>query len=229
MKTTRTYVIASSQNWNPDMADNLARKCNARVIRIEQQSELTVDKLDKIGPDKIFIPHWSFPIDSSIYKKYECIIFHMTDLPFGRGGSPLQNLIARGIYQTKLSAIKCRAGIDTGPVYLKKNLSLHGGAEEIYIRAGKIILEMMVVIIETDPTPVPQTGEPVYFKRRRPEQGDIKQLESLEQVFDYIRMLDASNYPKAFLETDRFRLEFSRAALKKDAIWADVQIFFKHA
>lgn len=227
MKTTPTYVIASSQNWNPDMAGNLAQRCNARAIQIEQESELTLDRLDKIRPDKIFIPHWSFPINSSIYKKYECIIFHMTDLPFGRGGSPLQNLIARGIYQTRISAIKCDAGIDTGPVYLKKTLSLHGSAEEIYIRAGKTILEMMVAIIETDPTPVPQTGKPVCFKRRRPEQGDIKELDSLEQVFDYIRMLDASDYPKAFLETDRFRLEFSRAARKKGSIVADVQIFLK--
>lgn len=227
MKMTPTYIIASSKNWNHDMVDNLAQKCSARVILIEQESELTLDKLDKIEPDKIFIPHWSTPIDSSIYQKYECIIFHMTDLPFGRGGSPLQNLIARGIYQTKLSAIRCDAGMDTGAVYLKRPLSLHGSAEEIYIRAGSIILEMIIAIIKTDPTPAPQTGEPVSFKRRCPEQGDIKQLESLEQVFDYIRMLDASDYPKAFLETDRLRLEFSRAALKKESIWADVQIFLK--
>ena len=30
-----------------------------------------------------------------IHENYKCIIFHMTDLPFGRGGSPLQNLISR--------------------------------------------------------------------------------------------------------------------------------------
>ena len=227
MKATPTYVIASSKNWNSDMADNLAKQCNARVIQIEQEPELTLDRLDKIRPDKIFFPHWSAPIDSSIHKKYECIIFHMTDLPFGRGGSPLQNLIARGIYQTKISAIRCDAGIDTGPVYLKKRLSLHGNAEEIYIRAGNVILEMMVAIVTTDPTPVPQTGESVNFKRRRPEQSDIKELESLEQIFDYIRMLDARGYPRAFLETDRLRLEFSRAALKKGSILADVQIFLK--
>jgi methionyl-tRNA formyltransferase len=227
MKATPTYVIASSKNWNSDMADNLAKQCNARVIQIEQEPELTLDRLDKIRPDKIFFPHWSAPIDSSIHKKYECIIFHMTDLPFGRGGSPLQNLIARGIYQTKISAIRCDAGIDTGPVYLKKRLSLHGHAEEIYIRAGNVILEMMVAIVKTDPTPAPQTGESVNFKRRRPEQSDIKELESLEQIFDYIRMLDARGYPKAFLETDRLRLEFSRAALKKGSILADVQIFLK--
>ena len=56
----------------------------------------------------------------------------MTDLPFGRGGSPLQNLITRGISKTKISALRCNEEIDAGPIYLKRPLSLHGSAEEIY-------------------------------------------------------------------------------------------------
>ena len=59
-------------------------------------------------------------IPSKIYQKFETIIFHMTDVPFGRGGSPLQNLIIRGYKISKLSAIKCTKKIDGGPVYLKK-------------------------------------------------------------------------------------------------------------
>ena len=44
----------------------------------------------------------------------------MTDLPFGRGGSPLQNLIVRGFEETMTSAIKVTKGIDTGDIYLKE-------------------------------------------------------------------------------------------------------------
>ena len=46
----------------------------------------------------------------------------MTDLPFGKGGSPLQNLIMRGYKHSKLSSIKCAEKIDSGPIYLKKNI-----------------------------------------------------------------------------------------------------------
>jgi len=45
----------------------------------------------------------------------------MTDLPFGRGGSPLQNLIERGIKKTKISAIKVDGGIDTGDIFFKRD------------------------------------------------------------------------------------------------------------
>lgn len=44
----------------------------------------------------------------------------MTDLPYGRGGSPLQNLIVRNHYKTKISEIRVKKEIDSGPIYLKK-------------------------------------------------------------------------------------------------------------
>ena len=44
----------------------------------------------------------------------------MTDLPYGRGGSPLQNLILKGKKTTKITAFKMIDKIDAGPIYLKK-------------------------------------------------------------------------------------------------------------
>jgi len=36
----------------------------------------------------------------------------MTDVPYGRGGSPLQNLIVRGHTETKLTALRCVRDLD---------------------------------------------------------------------------------------------------------------------
>ena len=148
----------------------------------------------------------------------------MSDLPFGRGGSPLQNLIARGIYETKICALKCAQTIDGGPVYLRRSLSLYGNAEEIYIRATNIIAEMIVEIVETNPVPVPQEGRPTIFKRRTADQGNLANAQNLDQAFDLIRMLDAEGYPKAYLEIGSFRLEFTRVSRKTDHLLSDVKI-----
>ena len=59
---------------------------------------------------------------TKIYENYESILFHMTDLPYGRGGSPLQNLITNKIYNTKITAIKVSKELDEGDIYLKKIL-----------------------------------------------------------------------------------------------------------
>jgi methionyl-tRNA formyltransferase len=219
------YVIATNKKWNFPMRDSLEINTGCSFILIKNNEKLTLNLLSKINPKYVFFPHWSYRIPEEVFKNFECVIFHMTDVPFGRGGSPLQNLLERGIYQTKMSALKCVRKMDAGPVYLKKDLSLHGNAEEIYIRAGKIIEEMIVEIIKNNPVPREQTGDVVEFKRRKPEQSDISGLQSIEQIFDYFRMLDAEGYPKAFLNLGDFKLEFSRASLKNGYIMADVKIF----
>src|SRR6185503_5579950 len=155
---------------------------------------------------------------------FECVVFHMTDVPFGRGGSPLQNLIVRGIEATQLSALRCTAEVDAGPVYLKRPLSLHGPAEEVFLRAANLMKDMVLEIVRRRIEPIPQQGEPVLFRRRRPQEGDLSELASLERVHDHIRMLDAEGYPRAFLQVGDLRLEFSRSRLSHDHVLADVRI-----
>jgi len=202
---------------------------NIEINFINQVEDLNPVYIQNLDPSYIFFPHWSYKIPTDIYENYECVVFHMTDLPFGRGGSPLQNLISRGIFETKISALRCVEALDAGPIYLKRPLSLYGNAEEIYLRASDIISDMIKVIIKNELQPIEQNGEVTYFKRRKAHESNIEQLDSLQKVFDYIRMLDAEGYPLAFLETDFLKLEFSRASIKKDHITADVKITVKKA
>ena len=132
----------------------------------------------------------------------------LTDLPYGRGGSPLQNLIVQGYKDTILTALRMGKGMDTGPIYYKKPLSLHGSAHDIYKRAGKLCWDMISNFIKENPNPVAQEGTITNFKRRTPEQSQIPEGLSLEDIYNYIRMLDAPGYPKAFLEMKGYRLEF---------------------
>jgi methionyl-tRNA formyltransferase len=222
----KTIVIANNNPLHRTVEKAYEESNN--VVVIHDKQDLTADKLIQINPEYIFFLHWSHIIPKEIYEVYSCIVFHMTDLPYGRGGSPLQNLITRGHSDTMLSAIKVQAGIDAGPVYLKKKLSLAGPAEEIFLRAGKLMMGMIDEIIANEFKPVSQEGEVVAFKRRSPEQSNVELISSLETLYDYVRMLDAPGYPKAFIETEFFRFEFSRAALKADGLVADVKISLKN-
>lgn len=206
------------------MADTLAARTGCNFVLISDPSELTTVHLAALNPKFVFFPHWSHRIDSSIYEQFECVIFHMTDLPYGRGGSPLQNLIARGIYETKISALRCVAEMDAGPIYLKKPFSLYGSAEEIFLRASNVIEDMIVEMLEKLAEPIPQDGVPTVFKRRRPEEGNLATAQSLEQAFDLVRMLDAEGYPNAFVNVGPFKLEFTRASIKTGQVVADVRI-----
>jgi len=163
-------------------------------------------------------------VPEEIIENFECVCFHMTDVPYGRGGSPLQNLVVRGHRETKLTALRMTAEFDAGPVYLKEPLSLEGSAEEIYLRAANMSALMIQRIIREEPKPLPQQGEVVNFKRRKPEESLIRNPASLQELYDFIRMLDADGYPHAFLDYAGFRLEFTRAGLYDGRIQADVRI-----
>ena len=211
-------ILASNRRWNHGMVESLAARTGCRFELIADPQELTAERLASVNPRYVFFPHWSHRIDTSVFKQFECVIFHMTDLPYGRGGSPLQNLIARGISETKISALRCVEEMDAGPIYLKNPLSLHGSAEEIFLRAAEVIEDMIVEILNEQPEPVPQQGEPTVFKRRKPEQSNLAGVTTLEEAFDLIRMLDADGYPHAFLKIGPFKLEFTRASRKTDQV-----------
>jgi methionyl-tRNA formyltransferase len=223
--TLPAIVIATPHPRHDSLEQQLRDKLpHYRVLRIRERKDLTLEGLRRNKLDLIFFPHWSWLIPKDVYSNFECVIFHMTDLPYGRGGSPLQNLIVRGNRETMLSAFKCVQELDAGPVYLKRRLSLAGTAENILRRAGVLTQKMILEIVKKRPVPQTQSGEVTEFTRRRPEDGDVAPLERLDQVYDHIRMLDAVGYPPAFLNAGQLRLEFSKAKMSEEFIEAKVRI-----
>ncbi|HSO81616.1 hypothetical protein [Thiocapsa sp.] len=218
------YALASHRPWNRALCRRLEQRTGQAFRLIDAPDQLEPETLRTDAIQTIFFPHWSYKIPAAVYEPFECIIFHMTDLPYGRGGSPLQNLIMSGHENTVISALRCVEALDAGPVYLKRPLRLNGSAEEIYLRADRIIESMIVTLIEDQPKAAPQVGEPTQFKRRRPDQGDWSDAPDLDRVFDRIRMLDADGYPPAFLDVGSFRLTFTRASRRTDAVLSDVRI-----
>ena len=219
-----SYIIASQRSWNANLADRLEKKTGHEFKSICDKNDLSEDVLCEFNPRYIFFTHWSNKITSTVWQTYESIIFHMTDVPYGRGGSPLQNLIMRGHESTMISALRCVEELDAGPVYLKRPLSLEGTAEEIFHRADKIIEEMIVEILDKQLIPQPQIGEPTFFARRKPEDSNLVYAKSTTELFNMIRMLDADGYPPAFLEVGDFKLEFKQASRQTDCIEARVII-----
>jgi methionyl-tRNA formyltransferase len=136
----------------------------------------------------------------------------------------LQNLIAAGQDRTMLSAIRMTSELDAGPVYAKRPLSLCGTAEAVYIRASDLAGEMIAELIADWPEPVEQSGEVTTFRRRTPSDSRIEDVDGLDALHDLIRMLDAEEYPAAFLEHGGFRFEFRRSARYDGRVEADVRV-----
>ena len=227
----KSIVIATIKSWNIDFAKKFQKEAAARDIKVHiitEKIDLTLDFLRSCNPRYIFFPHWSWIIPHEVFAAFECIVFHMTDLPFGRGGSPLQNLIVQHLYDSKISAIRVVEELDAGDVYLKQAISLRrGSATEIFQTVAEIIFEKMIPeIIAKEPKPIPQQGEITSFKRRKPEESNMRiaNFVVLTDVYDFIRMLDGEGYPPAFLQLNNVKISFVKAINKGNKVIARVEI-----
>lgn len=217
------YLLATIKPWNIEAFKNCTPSLPGKWHLVKSADEL-VSKVDEIRPRYIFFPHWSWFVPESITEQHECVCFHMTDVPYGRGGSPLQNLILDGQKYTKLSALRMVNDLDAGPVYGKADLSLSGTAQEIYERAAFRVYDLIRYILEKEPKPVPQKGTPTVFERRKPEQSILPESGDLNHLFNHIRMLDAETYPKAYLDYGEFRIEFVKARKTDSGLETEVII-----
>ncbi|WP_200881975.1 hypothetical protein [Nitrincola sp. A-D6] len=183
-----------------------------------EPEELTLPNLQALQPTKVFFPHWNWVVPNEILQCFTCICFHMTALPYGRGGSPLQNLILKGHQDTQLTALKMTPELDAGPTYAQETLSLAGSAQDIFERAAPLVYKLIEKILTEDVQPVAQKGEVVYFKRRNPEQSELPSGLSKLATYDFIRMLDAEGYPKAFVRCQERRIELSQAKINSSGV-----------
>lgn len=218
-------IVGSDKEWStqPYLSD-LPSDFNIRFVKNLAELRDSLKEMATQGVDWIFLTHWSSFIPSTIFENHKTVVFHMTDLPFGRGGSPLQNLIIRGLTQTKITAIECTAVLDGGGILEQQPLNLQGSAHEIFLRSQPIMAGMIKRIIYESPAPRDQIGEVVRFPRRTPDQSEIVGSEDLEVLFDHIRMLDAPGYPKAFIKYGDFRLTFSEVKRESEGLVATVEI-----
>lgn len=190
------------------------------------------------GPyDGAFVLHWPRRLTpDDLAQAPWWVGFHLGRLPQHRGGSPLQNLVARGYETAPLNALRLDLSdeIDGGPIILAHEVSLLGGAEEVYLRVDRGAVDIIGLILgaprlldEAEPQDADKydgwpCDEP--FVRRTPAQSRLPAGLHLSGVHNHVRMLDAEGYPRAFVEVDGYRIEFARSALRHGAVECDARI-----
>ena len=214
------FIIITKKKWDLNNFKDL----NKNIFVLDK---INLKKIKKINPKIIFFIHWSKLINNSIFNKYLCIQFHSSNLPKGRGGSPIQNQIVSNIKKTKISAFKVSENLDSGPICLQYDLSLKGSALDILKRIENKSIQMIKKIINIkDLHFKKQKGKPSFFKRRKPSESKINthKTTTINKLYDFLRMLDAPCYPKAYVKLNKFKFMFNDIKINKDKINAKVEI-----
>lgn len=215
------YVIATVKPWNIKNFKKLKKK---NFFLIKDYKKLTYKKLKLINPKYIFFPHWSKKVPQKIIKNFYCICFHETKLPYGRGGSPIQNLILRNVKKSKITAFKMTEKFDEGPIIMRRSFDLNGNASEIFENCSIEIFKMIEKIVKSKISLKKQKGKITYFKRLQNNSQITNKDNSINKIYNKIRMLDAETYKKALIKVGKFSYEFNSAIKKGNNIVASVKI-----
>ena len=201
------YLFCAYRDWSLKLYEKLLG-IDDNFVLIKSPKKLTNSFVKKLNPEFIFFPDWSWIIPKKITDNYKCVCLHESNLPKFRGGSPLQNQIIRGITKTKTTAFFMSNGIDEGDIILQKNLSLKGKIEDIFLRMIENDFKIITKIISGKYTVKKQKGIPTLFKRRKPEESELKNLNfSKKYLYDFIRMLE-DPYPNAFIKIGSKKIVF---------------------
>lgn len=118
----------------------------------------------------LFFLNYSRKVPTRILNQFECVNFHCTALPYGRGGHPIENMILRGHGVTVITAHRMTDEVDAGPIYAVSDpIGLHGTKMQICERFIVPVVQMIRWVVRHEPEPTPQVGEPTYFKRLSPD------------------------------------------------------------
>ncbi|NWH04977.1 formyltransferase family protein [Desulfobacter latus] len=130
------------------------------------------------------------------------IVIHESDLPRGRGWSPVSWQVLEGKNKIPVSLFEAGRDMDSGDIYLKDEIILEGGEllPEIKKKQGIKTIEMIIEFIDKWPNlvAVPQRGEATLYRKRTIRDDRLDIDKPLKHLFNQLRIVDNEKYPAWF-------------------------------
>lgn len=153
-------------------------------------------------------------VGRDVRDRYEKVyVLHESDLPKGRGWSPVAHQILEGRDLITVSLIEATDEIDAGPVVAKEKgwIPLHALSDEIMAGVWVAKRRLIERVLAGDLRAYAQSGEPTYYKRRTPEDSRLDPDKTIAEQFNLLRICD-SRFPAFFeLHDHKYIVEIRKA------------------
>jgi methionyl-tRNA formyltransferase len=130
------------------------------------------------------------------------LVVHESDLPKGKGWSPLTWQVLEGKHEIPVTLFEAVEQVDAGPIYGQEILQLDGTEllDELKHMQGEATLKLILDFIHKYPevTGREQVGESSFYKKRGPSDSELDVNKTLAEQFDLLRVCDNERYPAFF-------------------------------
>ncbi|MBV9988016.1 MAG: hypothetical protein JO301_10070 [Chitinophagaceae bacterium] len=158
------------------------------------------DKVEK-GDVLVFLSYEKIFADLSLNKHN--LVIHESDLPKGRGMSPLTWQVLEGINDIPVTLLEASEKVDAGKIYNQLWIHLEGHEliAEIKQKQGEATIELVTWFVDNYPASASgkeQSGEPTYYKRRNRQHSRLDVNKTILEQFNLLRVCDNQRYPAFF-------------------------------
>ncbi len=129
------------------------------------------------------------------------IVIHESDLPKGKGWSPLSWQAESGVNKIPITLFEASEKLDSGDWYIKDTLLLDGREliDEIRVKQYAKTKEMIIKYLQNYPVNSnKQEGEESFFQKRVSKNQELDIDKSLKEQFNKLRVCDNERYPAHF-------------------------------
>lgn len=198
-RPARVAVVVDTPGWYDAYAERLAR-----ILSDAGHTAQTVRDYADVpeGDIAFYLSCLRITPPAVLARNTWNFVVHASDLPKGRGFSPIVWQVLEGAGEIPVTMIEMAEEVDAGDIVAQTRFRLGGHELNTELRdlLGQAIEDLCVgvVLAPTPPAPRPQSGEPSWYNRRRPADSALDPGQSIAAQFELLRIVDNDRYPAYF-------------------------------
>jgi UDP-2,4-diacetamido-2,4,6-trideoxy-beta-L-altropyranose hydrolase len=146
------------------------------------------------------------------------LVVHESDLPQGKGWSPLTWQILEGKNDIPICLFEADVKVDNGDIYFKELIHFNGRELVGELRAiqAATTIRLCHDFIKAYPQIIrrakPQSGTDSFYPRRKPQHSQLDPNQPISMQFNLLRVVDNDKYPAFFIfNNQKFILKIEKA------------------
>jgi ribosomal protein S18 acetylase RimI-like enzyme len=215
-KNFTIVILCDLDSWLLPYLYDLVEEWRAMGHRCEMSHEAS----GAVPADFCFCLSFSQIVPSSIRRQFKnTLVVHESELPQGRGWSPMSWQILAGSSRIPVTLIEAEDAVDTGRIYLQEWIELEGSELSADWRAkqARCTTSLCKRWVENYPASVEtareQQGDASYFEKRERAHSELDPNLSIVNQFELLRVVDNKRYPAFF----NIRGQLYRLLIEKDS------------
>ncbi|WP_348518891.1 UDP-4-amino-4,6-dideoxy-N-acetyl-beta-L-altrosamine N-acetyltransferase [Campylobacter sp. CCS1377] len=187
-------ILTSPKQWFIPYAKELQKLINA---------DLFYDHKEIFNYEIVFILSYHKIIDKKFLQQNKHnIVIHASNLPQGKGWSPLFHQVIEGRDEIVFSVFEADEKADNGDIYLQKTLILNGLElyEELREKQARFCLELCVDFLKLYPNikAQKQKGKESFYPKRSAKDSELDINKSINEQFNLLRTTSNEEFPAFF-------------------------------